>query len=89
MNLRLIVRPEAEAEMADAFDWYEGHVPGLGSDFFALFGCRFQRNYAITSEIPFGSQDRPLRTHTSFPIRGLFCGGRRTHRRPVCFSCQA
>ena len=33
MSLRLIVRPEAEAEMADAFDWYEDRVPGLGSDF--------------------------------------------------------
>jgi plasmid stabilization system protein ParE len=30
---RLIVRPEAEAEMAEAFDWYEDRVPGLGSEF--------------------------------------------------------
>jgi plasmid stabilization system protein ParE len=33
MSRRLIVRPEAEAEMADAFDWYEYRVPGLGSEF--------------------------------------------------------
>ena len=33
MSRRLIIRPEAEAEMADAFDWYEDRVPGLGSDF--------------------------------------------------------
>ena len=33
MSLRLIVRPEAEAEMADAFDWYENRAPGLGNDF--------------------------------------------------------
>lgn len=33
MSRRLIVRPEAEAEMADAFDWYEDRVPGLGSAF--------------------------------------------------------
>lgn len=33
MSRRLIIRPEAEAEMAEAFDWYEGRVPGLGSDF--------------------------------------------------------
>lgn len=31
MSRRLIVRPEAEAEMADAFDWYEDRVSGLGS----------------------------------------------------------
>ena len=29
----LIIRPEAEAEMGEAFDWYEERVPGLGSDF--------------------------------------------------------
>ena len=33
MSRRLIVRPEAEAEMTDAFDWYEDRVLGLGSDF--------------------------------------------------------
>ena len=33
MSRRLIVRPEAEAEMNDAFDWYEARVPGLGSEF--------------------------------------------------------
>ena len=33
MSRRLIVRPEAEAEMADAFDWHEDRVPGLGSEF--------------------------------------------------------
>ncbi len=33
MSRRLIVRPEAEMEIADAFDWYEDRVPGLGSDF--------------------------------------------------------
>ena len=33
MIRRLIVRPEAEAEMADAFDWYENRAAGLGHDF--------------------------------------------------------
>ena len=33
MSRRLIVRPEAEAEMAEAFDWYEQRLPGLGSEF--------------------------------------------------------
>lgn len=33
MSLRLIVRPEAEQEMEEAFEWYEERVPGLGSDF--------------------------------------------------------
>lgn len=33
MSRRLIVRPEAEAEMTEAFDWYEDRVPGLGLEF--------------------------------------------------------
>jgi plasmid stabilization system protein ParE len=33
MTYRLIIRPEAEAELAEAFDWYERRVPSLGADF--------------------------------------------------------
>ena len=33
MKYDLIVRPEAEAELAKAFDWYEQQVAGLGSRF--------------------------------------------------------
>ena len=38
MKHRLIIRPEAEADIQEAFDWYERHVPGLGSDFLAPVG---------------------------------------------------
>lgn len=33
MKYRLIIRPEAEADIQEAFDWYERRVPGLGADF--------------------------------------------------------
>ena len=33
MSRRLIIRPEAEDEIAEAFDWYESRVRGLGADF--------------------------------------------------------
>ena len=29
----LIIRPEAEAELADAYEWYEQRVQGLGDQF--------------------------------------------------------
>lgn len=29
----LIIRPAAEAELADAYAWYEDRIPGLGADF--------------------------------------------------------
>ncbi len=33
MSWELIIEPKAEAEMADAFDWYETRVRGLGFEF--------------------------------------------------------
>jgi plasmid stabilization system protein ParE len=33
MTYRLTIRPEAETELAEAFDWYERRVPGLGVNF--------------------------------------------------------
>ena len=33
MSLPLILRPEAEQDIAEARDWYEQHRDGLGSEF--------------------------------------------------------
>lgn len=33
MKRSLIVRSEAEKELAEAYEWYEAQVQGLGSDF--------------------------------------------------------
>lgn len=33
MKRSLIVRPEAEQDLAEAFEWYENQVQGLGVDF--------------------------------------------------------
>jgi toxin ParE1/3/4 len=33
MTWRLIVRPEAEKDIAEAFEWYERQRKGLGDDF--------------------------------------------------------
>jgi plasmid stabilization system protein ParE len=33
MNYRLIIRPEAEFDLEDAFAWYESQDVGLGSEF--------------------------------------------------------
>ena len=33
MSRTLIIRPEAEAEMAEAHDWYEERASGLGAEF--------------------------------------------------------
>jgi hypothetical protein len=33
MSRELIIRPEAEADLSEAFNWHEVRVPGLGSEF--------------------------------------------------------
>lgn len=50
MKYRLIVRPEAEEDLKEAFAWYEGKRPGLGHDFLLQVdaGLRFiKRNPEI------------------------------------------
>ena len=33
MSYGLIIRPEAELDIQDAFEWYEAQTSGLGSEF--------------------------------------------------------
>jgi plasmid stabilization system protein ParE len=39
---RLLLEPEAEADLEEAFMWYESQRPGLGSEFFAEVARIFQ-----------------------------------------------
>lgn len=41
MTRRLVIRPEAETETADAFGWYEDRVCGLGSEFLLCLDAVF------------------------------------------------
>ena len=38
----MIIRPEVEAEIHDAFSWYEEQIPGLGADFLLNLDAAFQ-----------------------------------------------
>ena len=33
MTTRVVIEPEAEADLAEAYSWYEAQRPGLGDDF--------------------------------------------------------
>ena len=48
MNLFLIIRPEAERDMAEARDWYEGQREGLGIEFLTAV----EKVFAYVSEFP-------------------------------------
>lgn len=41
MTHDLIVRPEAEAELAEAYAWYEARTQGLGDDFLLSIDAAF------------------------------------------------
>jgi plasmid stabilization system protein ParE len=41
MTGELIIRPEAEADIAQAFGWYEAQVPALGSQFLLILDAAF------------------------------------------------
>ena len=41
MRPRFLVEPEAEAELHEAFAWYDGRVPGLGSEFMRAVRAAF------------------------------------------------
>jgi plasmid stabilization system protein ParE len=43
MSRRLIVRPEAEADITNAAVWYESHEPGLGLEFTSELHSAFVR----------------------------------------------
>ena len=52
MSRRFIVRPEAEAEMTDAFDWYEDRVPGLGFEFLLCVDAVFSAIQRTPQQYP-------------------------------------
>ena len=52
MSRRLSVRPEAEAELAEAFDWYEDRVSGLGSAFLLCVDAAFSAILRAPQQYP-------------------------------------
>ena len=50
MTRELIIRPEAEVDITEAFGWYEARVPGLGSEFLLVLDAIFHsilRNHLL------------------------------------------
>jgi plasmid stabilization system protein ParE len=41
--LRLVIRPEAEADLSEAFDWYEAQRIGLGKELLSEVGSTLDR----------------------------------------------
>ncbi|MGA2078048.1 MAG: type II toxin-antitoxin system RelE/ParE family toxin [Terriglobia bacterium] len=56
MSAKPILAPEAEQDIADAYDWYEARRPGLGEDFLSCVDaciqgiCRNPEMYAVVHQ---------------------------------------
>ena len=50
MRYQLIIRPEAEAELTEAFDWYERRVAGLGGDLLAELAQRGREELLVLDD---------------------------------------
>jgi plasmid stabilization system protein ParE len=72
MTYRLLIRPEAEVELAEAFDWYERRVPGLGADLLAAVDTAVDSILSNPPQHPtvYGSVRRALTRR--FPYQVLF-----------------
>jgi toxin ParE1/3/4 len=54
MNYEIIIRPEAESDLNEAFHWYEEQSPGLGLEFLRCVDAAFdiiQRNPVLYQKI--------------------------------------
>jgi toxin ParE1/3/4 len=61
LSRRLIVLPEAEAELAAAAEWYESKRVGLGLDFIATVDVALAEVLACPDRFPLWREDRPYR----------------------------
>ena len=65
MTPRLVVRPEAEADIDEAYAWYEDRVTGLGDQFLDAVG------ESIAVIVVPGSCVEPLRANEIWAVREL------------------
>lgn len=72
MTHELIVRPEAEAEMGEAFDWYEERAPGLGSDFLLNVDAAFQAILRHPQQFPIVHKYLRRALIRRFPYQAFF-----------------
>jgi len=72
MTHDLIIRPEAEAEMAEAFDWYEARVPGLGSEFLLNVDAAFNGILRNPKQYPVVHKNLRRAIVRRFPFQVIF-----------------
>ena len=72
MTRELIIRPEAEIEMVEAYDWYEACLQGLGSDFLLSIDAILQAIARNPKQYPIVHRDSRRALARRFPYEVFF-----------------
>lgn len=72
MRRDLIVGPEAETEISEAFEWYEERVSGLGSDFLLNLDAALQAILSNPQQFPVMHKDLRRALIRRFPYQIFF-----------------
>ncbi|HOW67188.1 MAG TPA: type II toxin-antitoxin system RelE/ParE family toxin [Candidatus Paceibacterota bacterium] len=70
--MKLILRPEAEAELLEAIDWYEARGRGLGADLLRCVDACLQRIVRNPDAFPFVHRSIRMAVVRRFPYLVLF-----------------
>lgn len=72
MTAKIVVRPLAKADLADAYSWYEGEQVGLGKSFLDQIGLALNRIAARPEGYPVVEQDVRRALVRRFPFSIYF-----------------
>ena len=72
MSLQVHVRAEAEADLAQAFDWYERQRTGLGHEFLAQVRQAFRQVVASPTHHPFAHRHVRRALLRRFPYKVFY-----------------
>ena len=72
MSRRLIIRPEAEDELADALGWYEKHAFGIGDEFLRSVDAVFNAIVRAPQHYPFVHRNIRRALMRRFPFEIFF-----------------
>jgi plasmid stabilization system protein ParE len=70
--MKLIIRPEAEAELVEAIDWYEVRSPGLGCDFLRCVDACLERILRNPDGFPLVHRSTRMAVVRRFPYLVLY-----------------
>ncbi len=88
MPLRLLIEPEAETDVAAAFDWYEAQRCGLGSEFLAELAFTFESIRRNTDQYPIVSGRTQRALVRRFPFGVFFIVEPDSIAVTACFHCR-